>query len=98
MEREQYAIMARREERHWWYAGMRRVALAVLAGFLLAAILLAFLAFLLVGLGGAVLAHVEGIEQIVDGIAETRLVLDQPFQAIISTLPRNTDMIELSRT
>jgi len=31
MEREQYAVMARREERHWWYAGMRRVALAVLA-------------------------------------------------------------------
>src|ERR1700738_1115743 len=31
MEREQYAIMARREERHWGYAGMRRVALAVLA-------------------------------------------------------------------
>jgi SAM-dependent methyltransferase len=31
MEREQYAIMARREERHWWYAGMRQVALAVLA-------------------------------------------------------------------
>jgi SAM-dependent methyltransferase len=30
MEREQYAIMARREERHWWYSGMRRVALAVL--------------------------------------------------------------------
>jgi SAM-dependent methyltransferase len=30
MEREQYAIMARREERHWWYTGMRRVALAVL--------------------------------------------------------------------
>ncbi|MGI9144967.1 MAG: class I SAM-dependent methyltransferase [Chloroflexota bacterium] len=30
MEREQYAIMARREERHWWYAGMRRVALASL--------------------------------------------------------------------
>jgi SAM-dependent methyltransferase len=30
MEREQYAIMARREDRHWWYAGMRRVALAVL--------------------------------------------------------------------
>jgi SAM-dependent methyltransferase len=30
MEREQYAIMARREERHWWYAGMRGVALAVL--------------------------------------------------------------------
>jgi SAM-dependent methyltransferase len=31
MEREQYAVMARREERHWWYAGMRRVALAFLA-------------------------------------------------------------------
>jgi SAM-dependent methyltransferase len=30
MEREQYAIMARREERHWWYAGMRQVALSVL--------------------------------------------------------------------
>jgi SAM-dependent methyltransferase len=30
MEREQYAIMARREEHHWWYAGMRRVAVAVL--------------------------------------------------------------------
>src|SRR5919109_1839864 len=30
MEREQYAIMARREERHWWYTGMRRVAMAVL--------------------------------------------------------------------
>jgi SAM-dependent methyltransferase len=30
MEREQYAIMARREERHWWYSGMRRVAMAVL--------------------------------------------------------------------
>jgi SAM-dependent methyltransferase len=34
MEREQYAIMARQEERHWWYTGMRRVALAVLAGVL----------------------------------------------------------------
>ena len=30
MEREQYAIMALREERHWWYTGMRRVALALL--------------------------------------------------------------------
>lgn len=34
MEREQYAIMARREERHWWYTGMRRVALSVLAAHL----------------------------------------------------------------
>jgi SAM-dependent methyltransferase len=30
VEPEQYAIMARREDRHWWYAGMRQVALAVL--------------------------------------------------------------------
>src|SRR5215831_10113621 len=30
MEPEQYSVMARRESRHWWYAGMRRVALAVL--------------------------------------------------------------------
>jgi SAM-dependent methyltransferase len=30
VEREQYAVMARREDRHWWYAGMRRVALGVL--------------------------------------------------------------------
>jgi SAM-dependent methyltransferase len=30
MEREQYAVMARQEVRHWWYTGMRRVALAVL--------------------------------------------------------------------
>lgn len=30
MEREQYAVMARREDDHWWYAGMRRVALSVL--------------------------------------------------------------------
>ncbi|MDQ3811676.1 MAG: class I SAM-dependent methyltransferase, partial [Chloroflexota bacterium] len=30
MEREQYALMARRETRHWWYVGMRQVALAVL--------------------------------------------------------------------
>jgi SAM-dependent methyltransferase len=34
MEPEQYAIMARREERHWWYTGMRRVALAVLDSYL----------------------------------------------------------------
>jgi SAM-dependent methyltransferase len=30
VEREQYAVMFRREQRHWWYAGMRRAALAVL--------------------------------------------------------------------
>src|ERR687887_2697034 len=31
MEPEQYAVMFRREERHWWYTGMRRTALAVLS-------------------------------------------------------------------
>lgn len=30
MEREQYAVMFRREEEHWWYVGMRRAALALL--------------------------------------------------------------------
>lgn len=30
MEKEQYAVMFRREECHWWYAGMRRAALALL--------------------------------------------------------------------
>jgi SAM-dependent methyltransferase len=30
MEREQYEIMARREDGHWWYVGMRRAALALL--------------------------------------------------------------------
>lgn len=31
MEKEQYAVMFRREERHWWYVGMRRAALALLS-------------------------------------------------------------------
>lgn len=30
MEHEQYDVMFRREERHWWYAGMRHSALALL--------------------------------------------------------------------
>lgn len=30
MEREQYEVMYRREDEHWWYTGMRQVALAVL--------------------------------------------------------------------
>src|SRR5262249_60859942 len=38
--------------------------LAVLAGLFLAAILLALLAFLLVGLGAAVLAHIERVEEV----------------------------------
>ena len=57
-------------------------ALSVLAGLLLAAVLLALLAFLLVRLGAAVLAHVERVEEIVDGIAEARLILDQPLEPI----------------
>ena len=30
MEREQYEVMFQREDRHWWYSGMRRAALALL--------------------------------------------------------------------
>jgi len=30
MEPEQYQVMFRREDRHWWYAGMRRASLALL--------------------------------------------------------------------
>ena len=45
--------------------------IAVLAGLLLAAVLLAFV-FFLVGFAAAVLAHVERVEQIVHGIAERR--------------------------
>ena len=54
---------------------------AVLAGFLLAAILLALLVFLL-GIAAAVLAHLERVEQIVDDVAELPLVLDQAFEPI----------------
>src|SRR5207245_9015716 len=57
-------------------------ALAVLAGFVLTAILLALLAFLLVGLGAAVFAHVERVEEIMDGVAEACLVLDQPLETV----------------
>jgi SAM-dependent methyltransferase len=32
MEPEQYEVMFRREDRHWWYSGMRLVALDVLRG------------------------------------------------------------------
>ena len=57
-------------------------ALSVVAGLLLAAVLLSLLAFLLVRLGAAVLAHVERIEEIVDGIAEARLMLDETLQPV----------------
>ncbi|MFI5267860.1 MAG: class I SAM-dependent methyltransferase [Chloroflexota bacterium] len=32
MEPEQYEVLFRREDRHWWYSGMRRAALALLRG------------------------------------------------------------------
>src|SRR6266446_1948476 len=56
--------------------------LPVFPGFFLATVLFSLLAFLLVGLGTAVLAHVERIEQIVNGIPETRLVFDEPLETI----------------
>ena len=54
---------------------------AVLAGFLLAAILLALVVFLL-GIAAAVLAHFERVEQIVHGVAELALVLQQAFELV----------------
>jgi hypothetical protein len=57
-------------------------ALPVLAGLFLAAVLLSLVAFLLVRFGAAVLAHVESVEQIVNGVAETCLVFDQPLEPI----------------
>ena len=54
---------------------------AVLAGFLLAAILLA-LVFLLLGIVAAILAHFERVEQVVHDVAELALVLDQIFQPV----------------
>ena len=33
MEREQYELMFRQEERHWWYVGMRRISAALLDRF-----------------------------------------------------------------
>src|SRR6266851_4705138 len=56
--------------------------LPVFPGFFLATVLFSLLAFLLVGLCTAVLAHVERIEQIVNGIPETRLVFDEPLETI----------------
>jgi SAM-dependent methyltransferase len=37
MEREQYDLMYRQEERHWWYVGMRRISAALLDRYVLAA-------------------------------------------------------------
>ena len=55
--------------------------LAVLPGFVLAAILAAVLVLVL-GIAAAFVAHVERVEQVVDGIAEAPLVFEQPFEAI----------------
>ena len=59
---------------------------AVFAGLLLATILLAFVFFVL-GVVAAVLAHFEGVQQVMDDIAELSLVLDQVFQSV-EILPR----------
>src|SRR6185312_11595110 len=60
------------------HAGLLHVVgvgrLALLPLFLLAALLLAFV-LLLLGLGSAVLAHVERIEQVAHGVGEQTLVL-----------------------
>ncbi len=56
--------------------------LPVLAGELLLAFLVALIGLILVALGAPVLAHVEGIEQIVHHIAEARLIFDQPLQPV----------------
>src|SRR6185436_13723085 len=57
-------------------------ALAFLAALVLLLVLIALFAFLLVGIGTAVLAHVERVEQVMDDVAEQRLVLDQLFEPV----------------
>ena len=54
---------------------------AVLAGILLAALVLAFVVFLL-GIAAAVVAHFERVEQIVHRVAELALVLEHAFQPV----------------
>ena len=56
--------------------------LALFAGLVLAAVLIAFLALLLFVGGAAVLAHVEGFQQIVHRIAELALVVEQALQPV----------------
>ena len=57
-------------------------AFALLAGLPFLPLLAALVGLVLVGLGAAVLAHVEGIEQVVHHVAETRLVLDLPLEPV----------------
>ena len=59
--------------------------LALLAGLVLAAVLIALLALILLVGGGAILAHVERVEKIVDGVAELALVFEQPLQPVEAT-------------
>ena len=54
---------------------------AVLAGFLVLLFLFAFVVLFL-GFAGAVFAHFERLEQIVDDVAELALVLDEVFEAV----------------
>ena len=56
--------------------------LALLAGLVLAAVLIALLAVLLLFGGGAVLAHVERFQEIVDGVAELALVLEHALEPV----------------
>src|SRR4029079_8787526 len=56
--------------------------LALLAGLVLAAILVALLAVLLLFGGRAVLAHIERFEQVVDGVAELALILKHALQPV----------------
>ena len=61
------------------FVGIR--GFAFLAGFLLAAVFLAFLLFV-IEVVAAVFAHFESVEQIVNDIAKLALVFDQIFQPV----------------
>src|SRR5262249_52871387 len=61
-------------------SGLRRFAIG--AGFIAAALLVALVAFLLVGVGIAILAHLERFEQVVDDVAEPALIGEHAFEAI----------------
>src|SRR5262249_10486610 len=66
-------------------AGLRVLGISTLSvfpGFFLATILFSLLALLLVGLGTALLPHVERVEQVVNDISEPRLVFDKPLETI----------------
>ena len=56
--------------------------IAVLALLVLLVLLVAVFAFILVGLAGAILAHVETVEQIVHHVAEAALVVEQTLEPV----------------